>query len=89
MTLRFKALLNSLDPQTTDEGEPYGPIRFKQISIECFRISARINTSYSDLLSITPIERQYILEELKAEDDAIKDMANNKGSPNKKITRKR
>lgn len=46
----------------TDDGKPYGPYRYKQIVKECYLISKNSNTSYTDVLKITPLERNYILE---------------------------
>lgn len=46
----------------TNKGEPYGPYRFKQIVKECYLISKTINTSYNEVLDITPIERAEILK---------------------------
>ena len=58
----FASHLNFLDPQTTINGEPYAPIRYKEIVKECYLISKNINTSYNELLEITPTERNYMLE---------------------------
>lgn len=57
----FASQVNFLDPQLTNDGKPYGPYRYKEIIRECYYISKTINTSYNDLLKITPIERQYLL----------------------------
>ena len=46
----------------TDEGKPYGPIRYKNIARERYLISKHTNTSYEDTSRITPLERGYILE---------------------------
>jgi hypothetical protein len=46
----------------TNDGKPYGPYRYKQIVKECYLISKNSNTSYTDVLKITPLERNYILE---------------------------
>ena len=54
-----------MDPQLTSDGKPYGPYRFKEIVEECYHISKRIHTSYNDLVKITPLERQYLLEFIK------------------------
>ena len=43
-------------------GKPYGPLRFKQIVEECYLISKNCNTSYVDILNITPAERGYLRE---------------------------
>jgi hypothetical protein len=54
--------VNFLDPQLTSDGKPYGPARFEQIVEECYAISTRIHTSYTELLKITPLERTYLLK---------------------------
>ena len=56
----------------TSDGKPYGPLRYKAIVQECFMISKNCNTSYSDLLNITPIEKQYLMEFIIQEFEANK-----------------
>ena len=51
-----------MDPQTTSDNKPYGPVRYKEIVRERYLISKHTNTSYSDTKDITPIEREYLLE---------------------------
>ena len=51
-----------MDPQSTNDGRPYGPYRFKEIVRERYIISKHTNTSYSDTEDITPAERGYLLE---------------------------
>lgn len=62
---------------------PYGVWRFKEIVRECYFISANINTSYKDLLDITPREKNllidYIVEKNKAEKEAIEKAKMKKG----------
>lgn len=68
--------MNFLDPTLTKDGKPYGPIRYKQLVQECYVISRNINTSYSDILRMTPTERGYLLEflynEFKRNQEALK-----------------
>lgn len=45
----------------TSDGKPYAPTRFKEIVRERYLISKHTNTSYVDLGSITPLEREYLL----------------------------
>lgn len=56
-----------MDPQTTNDGKPYGPIRYEEIVKERYVISKAIHTSYNDVGKITPAERQYILKYLVEE----------------------
>ena len=51
-----------MDPQFSEDGEHYGPRRFKEIVKECYSIAKNCNTSYTDLLKITPRERNYLIE---------------------------
>ena len=51
-----------MDPQLTEDGKPYGPIRYKDIARERYLISKHTNTSYEDTANITPLERGYILQ---------------------------
>lgn len=71
----YPSLGSFFDQQQTEDGKPYGPIRFKQIVKERYLISKNINTSYNDIGKLTPIERKYILEfiadEIKRENEAF------------------
>lgn len=57
-----------MDPLYLPDGSLYAPFRYKQIVLECYRISHRINTSYLDLMQITPLERKYMLDMIDLED---------------------
>ena len=46
----------------TEEGAPYGPVRYKDLSRELYLVSKHLNTSYEDAKKLTPLERGYILE---------------------------
>lgn len=67
--------MNSLDPQTTSDGKPYGPIKYKEIVKERWLIAKNSNIPYSDTEIMTPTERYYILEfiaeEVKKTNEAI------------------
>lgn len=64
-----------LDQQTTKDGRPYGPIRFKQIVKELYIIGKQTHTPYTELLNITPTERDLLLnliiEENKKSEEAM------------------
>ena len=66
---------NFLDPQISNEGDAYGPRRFKEIVKECWYISDNIHTSYNEVLDLSFQERLYIIEcineKLKATKEAI------------------
>jgi len=51
-----------LDPQTSKDGTPYGPKRFKEIVRECWFVSDQLHTSYSDVLDLSFLERVYLIE---------------------------
>ena len=67
--------MNSLDPQKTNDGKPYGPIKYKEIVKERWLIAKNSNISYSDTGDMTPTERYYILEfisdEIKKTNEAL------------------
>ena len=73
--------MSFLDQQTTDDGQPYGPIRYKEIVRERFFISKHSNISYSDTGKMSPTERElikgFIISDLK-EQQKIIDKINNK-----------
>lgn len=75
ITPPFASQLSFLDPQKTKDGKPYGPERFKQIVKERYLISKHTNSSYFDTGSITPTERdlllQFISEDLQKTKEAI------------------
>ena len=60
----------------TEDGEPYGPIRFRELVRECYIISKNMNTTYSDVLKMSSIERKYLIkfliDEAKQRDEMIK-----------------
>ena len=51
----------------TKEGKPYAPYRFKKIVEESYLISHQIHTSYTDVLQMTPRERNYLIEFISKE----------------------
>jgi len=51
-----------MDPQSTEDGKPYGPQRYKEIAKERYLISKHIHTSYEDCANVSPTERNYLLE---------------------------
>ena len=63
-----------MDPQLTEEGKPYGPVRYKNIARERYLISKHTNTSYEDTNRITPLERGYILEFITEDLERQKEM---------------
>jgi len=65
LSLPFVSLLNFLYQRYDDKGNPTGPKRFKEIIEECWFISKNINTSYTDILQISPLERKYLIDTIK------------------------
>lgn len=51
-----------MGPLSTNDGKPLGPSRYKEIVKEAYLISKSIHTPYSDILKMTPLEREYMLE---------------------------
>lgn len=51
-----------LDPQTSKDGQPYGPKQFKSLVQECWFLSDQLHTSYVDLLDISVAERRLLLQ---------------------------
>ena len=62
-----------MNPLTNSDGEPYGPWRYKEIVKELYVLSKNINTSYTDLLQITPTERGFLIEMLLEESKKTKE----------------
>ena len=84
----FASHLNFLDPQSTKDGKPYGPYRYKNIVKERYYISKNTNISYTDTGNMTPLEREYIMEfvtdDLKKTKEMLdKNMNNSKKDGNK------
>ena len=80
----FASQLNFLDPQKTEDGQPYSPIRYKELVKECYLISKNLNTSYLDVLKITPLERNYLIKFLVEEAKYNKDMIEQSRAKNKR-----
>lgn len=53
---------NFFDPELASDGGPYGPWKFKEIVRECYLISKNTNTSYTDVLNMTPLERKFVID---------------------------
>lgn len=63
----FNTIVGSLTPLYTKDGKPYAPQRYKEIIKECYIISKNCNIPYSDVLNMSVIERNYMLEFLNDE----------------------
>ena len=70
--LSFASGPSFLDPQTSNDGSPYGPKRFKEIAKECWYISDSLHTSYTDVLDLSYAERVYLIEFINAKNDATR-----------------
>ena len=66
--------IHFLDPMLTKDGQPFGPVRFREIVKECYVLSKNIGTSYNDILEITPLERKYLINLLYDESQKTKEM---------------
>lgn len=69
--------IHFLDPMLTKDGQPFGPVRFREIVKECYVLSKNIGTSYNDILEITPLERKYLINLLYDESQKTKEMIDN------------
>lgn len=78
LILCFASQVNFLDPELTSDGKPYGPYRYKEIVKQCYIISTKCNTSYTDLMNITPIERDYLFEFIVEEMQKTEEMTRQK-----------
>ena len=77
----FDTRQNFMDPQLTDDGRPYAPIRYSQLIQECYVISKQTNTPYTDVRdNMTPRERREILkliyDEFKQSQERMKEIRN-------------
>ena len=70
--LSFASGPSFLDPQTSNDGSPYGPKHFKELVKECWYISDSLHTSYADVLDLSYAERVYLIEFINAKNDATK-----------------
>ena len=59
-----------LDPQTSSDGTPYGPKRYKEIVKECWYVSDNLHTSYTDVLNLAYQDRVYLIECINEKKDA-------------------
>lgn len=62
---RFVSHLNFLFQHYDENNNPIGQRRFKEIVEDCWFISKSINTSYTDVQQITPLERKYLIDIIK------------------------
>lgn len=54
---------------TTPDGNLYCPQLFKKLVNDCYLISKFIHTSYNDVLELTPIEKNYLIDFIKQDND--------------------
>ena len=73
-----------MDPQTTKDGRPYGPQRYKEIVNERYLISKNLNTSYNEVGQITPTERGYLIEFIAEDIKKANEALEKKTNQNKK-----
>ena len=72
----FRAEKKWFYPKTNSDGTPYAPKRYRELVKECYLISKNINTSYNDLLKITPTEKdlmlEFLVDEAKKREEILK-----------------
>lgn len=59
--LPFTAQRSFLDPQLTNDGKPYAPLRYKKILQDCYVITRNTNIDYQSVMNMSVTEREYIL----------------------------
>ena len=79
---------NFLDPQTSSDGSPYGPKRFKEIVKECWYISDNLHTSYTDVLDLSFQERFYLIELINKKQEDTKQELDRRRQENKNKAKK-
>ena len=80
LSLTFVLNRSFLDPNTikvkNEDGKEeevlYAPKRYKEIVTECYLLSKNLNTSYMDIMKITPLERGYLIQLLRQDFDEKK-----------------
>ena len=62
---------NFFDPEFDADGNPYGIRRYRELVEECLFISKKTSTSYSEVLMMTPTEKNIIINFLVKEAEMI------------------
>lgn len=65
--LTFASDVSFLNPLKTDDGKPYGPIRYEQIVKEAYVICKSCYCSYQDVLDMSVVEKNILLKLIQAE----------------------
>lgn len=63
-----------MDPLISNDGQPFGPKRYKEIVKECWYISDNLHTSYTDVLDMSFQERYYLIECINEKQERTKKM---------------
>ena len=58
-----------MDPTLTNDGQPYGPKRYKDLVTECYYVAKNTGTPYTGVIKMTPTERAYMVELIKDEQE--------------------
>ena len=69
--------MNFLDQLYNEDGTLYAPSRYKDLVRINYAISKNCNTSYLDVLKLSPRERDYLWEFIVEEADRTKEMIEN------------
>jgi len=79
---------NFLDPlRSKKQGVPYSEFRFKELVKECWYISSRLNTSYSDVLDLSYTERVLLIGFINDQDKATKKLIDEKNQELQNLTK--
>lgn len=70
--------MSFLDPQTDEQGNPWGPTKYRELVKERYYIAKQGHLSYEEVGKLTPTERemikQFILEDAQATQKALEDL---------------
>lgn len=69
--------MSFLDQLYNEDGTPYAPTRYKELVRINYAISKNCNTSYLDVLKLSPRERDYLWEFIVEEAERTKEMIEN------------
>lgn len=81
---RFSTQVNFLDQRYNEDGSLYAPSRYKELVKINYAIAKNCNTSYIDILQLTPRERDYLWEFIVEDADRTKEMLENSRKQNAK-----
>ena len=76
--------MSFLDQRYNEDGSLYAPSRYKDLVKINYAISKNCHTSYTDVIKLTPRERDYLWEFIVEEADRTKEIIENSRKQNAK-----